>query len=476
MANTHGVVTRAAGDFSNTGHFGFLFPQLARRADAVLPFDSSGLTIPSLNAALQQLGTEMLDNSDPAFDGNEPAGYTFFGQFLDHDLTLELRSRLEVRANISALENFRSPGINLDSVYGHGPEVSPFLYDTTPVLPGVPASARCKFLLGQNSVAPDPFGDLPRNTQNTAIIPDPRNDENLAVAQLHLAFLRFHNAVVDRLVAQGMPAEILFSEAERLVRWHYQWIVLHDFLPRIVRTDAIQQALASETYWDPETEFPYIPLEFSAAAYRFGHSLVRHEYTVNTKNFPHQGLDQLFSFTHTAVPNNWIVEWFNFFPLPGQPAPQNGRQIDARISAPLHQAGGGQGGNFDLAGRNLQRGYALGLPSGQAVASELGLNVLTAAELQQNHQGNAFATAPILLQRTPLWFYVLKESEIREGGARLGEVGSHIVANVLVALLQNDSASFLANAPDWQPTLPAATVGQFTMSDLIAIAGQPTIG
>src|SRR5262249_4606722 len=152
------------------------------------------------------------------------AGFTYLGQFIDHDLTFDPNSKLERENDPDALVDFRTPRLDLDSLYGDGPADNPFLYQDDGV----------HFLLGLNQAFEE---DLPRNSAEArrALIGDPRNDENLIVSQLHLAFLKYHNRVVDalRAIRPELSGEKLFGEARRIVRWHYQWIVIHEFLRAI---------------------------------------------------------------------------------------------------------------------------------------------------------------------------------------------------------------------------------------------------
>ena len=232
-----------------------------------------------------------IDAAGPNF--NLPAGYTYLGQFIDHDVTFDPTSQLERDNDPDALVNFRTPRFDLDSLYGSGPRDQPFLYDW-------PASgpSGVKLLVGRN---PDDgvsaAVDLPRNDQGRALVGDARNDEHLIVSQLHLLFIQFHNKVVDWLLCDDppLPDDDLFAEAQRIVRWHYQWIVVHDFLERIVDMKVLRSILRTGPDGSPPTvdagfydwdDEPAIPVEFSAAAYRFGHSMVRSTYFVSDTDPP----------------------------------------------------------------------------------------------------------------------------------------------------------------------------------------------
>jgi hypothetical protein len=391
-----------------------------------------------------------------------PAAYTYFGQFVDHDITFDPVSSLQAKADPDALTDFRSPRFDLDSLYGSGPADEPFHYDRD--------SGNLKLLIGSNENGDE---DLPRNTQGTALIGDPRNDENIIVSQLQLAFIKFHNKVVDRVLADpSIPDALRFDEAQRIVRWHYQWVVVHDYLPLIVGPELVDELFPPASASGSGREFKlrhyepkrnaFMPVEFSAAGFRFGHSQVRPAYhlsgLVQDRPIFLAGevglLDDLRGFR--PLPGQWTVDWSLFLEV-GDSAPQPSRLIDAKLAAGLFSLPGSED---SLALHNLLRGQVLDLPSGQAVAAHLGVPIHTGAELGTE------------LDPTPLWFYILKESELA-GGQRLGPVGATIVAEVLLGLLNMDPLSFVNLQPDWRPTLPSAAEGHFTLSDLVNFTLSP---
>ncbi|MGF1625761.1 MAG: heme peroxidase family protein [Alphaproteobacteria bacterium] len=490
MAAGHGVggrhpkreVLDALAGHKDPGMFGRMFPKLPPLQVA--------------DAKLKALAEAMLD-PDP-LDGSQdnaeiPGGFTYLGQFVDHDITLDLTSLSEKANDPTATENFRTPSLDLDCLYGLGPDGSPHLYARDPANP----SRRLpKFLIGRNTtvgfgnVTGDFRNDLPRSPEGIALIGDHRNDENLLVAQTHLAFLKFHNKVVDILAAKPTPPEKLFAEARRLVTWHYQWLVLHDWVERLTEPGIVAKILHDGRKFYRFKKFPYIPVEFSGAAYRLGHSMVRQTYSHN-RVFQNTGFDLLFGFTGLSgqiigdlapnpptgplpvatLPSNWIIDWRRFYDLgtpPGTPdfAFNPTRKLDPFLVSELHTLPGG-GGN--LAERNLQRGVRLGLPSGQDVATLMKVkNPLTADEIASGPDG-AVARAQGLHKATPLWYYILKEAQVRGGGLRLGPVGSTIVAEVFVGLVHGDHQSYLWQVKNWKPTLPSAKPGDFTMADLLRL-------
>ncbi len=472
--------------FHNRGRFGRLFPSLpAFAAD-----------VPKVRAALFELGKKggLMDANDapPPAPSTNPdnetisAGFTFLGQFIDHDLSFDPTSILERQNDPEALENFRTPTLALDNLYGAGPRVSRHLYD---------AANPAKFLIDKLSDAPDAQDDVPRNRQGTALIGDPRNDENVIVSQLHLVMLKFHNAVVDHLLSQGVSAEQVFDEAQRMVRWHYQWIIVNEFLPKIAGEEVVRKVLSLHPR-DRVYQFqhePFIPVEFSVAAYRFGHSQVRPAYRVNGV----QGSGFAAPIFNAAIEGNpadpadlrggkraarRFVEWDLFFALTGTDRRQLSKRIDTRLSSALFtlvagapgQVGGPALGTItnplSLAQRNLLRGLAMSLPSGQAMAKRMGIKPLTPDQLSElKPLGGGFEHS------TPAWYYMLKEAQVANGGTSLSGVGARIVAEVLIGVMQGDRLSYLNANPKWKPELPVLpgpkVTGEFFIGDLIRFAG-----
>lgn len=468
------------------GNFGRMFPKLP-------PLQVS-------DVALEALASAMIDSNHGSADGDNdhiPAGYTYFGQFVDHDITRDVTPLSDRDVDVANTRNFRSPSLDLDSVYGGGPDISPHLYARDPD----DLKLTAKLLIGKTvtgqgdpSIPPDLPNDLPRNAHGRALIGDERNDENLLVAQTHLLFLKFHNAVVDFLESQINPPKQVFAEAQRLVRWHYQWIVLYDFVERLTEDGIINRIRHEGRKFYRFKKTPYIPVEFSVAAYRLGHSMVREEYNFNRVFRPGglvpASLDLLFRFTGKSgtisgdlasggnpesLPSDWIVDWRRFFDLgtpqnPPDLALNPSRKLDPAIAPALHTLPGEAGGLASLPFRNLQRGVNNGLPSGQDVSSAMRLPVLSPAEIATGPDGEA-AKDHGLHECTPLWYYILKEAEVKGGGKRLGPTGSRILAEVFLGLVHGDQSSFLWQRSNWKPELPSSTAGDFTMADLIEFVG-----
>jgi len=385
-----------------------------------------------------------------------PAGWTFFGQFIAHDITAD-RSLLLHHARLNDLRNFRTPRLDLESLYSAGPTGSPYLYDLDDA---------DKFLLGINDQGE--MEDLPRNRQGRALLGDPRDDVHLIISQLHLAFLKFHNAIVDYLRAKGVPGSDVFSHAQRLVRWHYQWIVVHEFLPLTVGEDLMRDLLSTGLKFYTYPDEPYIPIEFADAAYRYGHSQVRSIYTLNGGGAKVQVFPDCAG--TRPVPHDRAVDWAYFFQVDDMRPPQASKRIDTLLAHSLMDLPTSVVGNTEipeqhsLAYRDLVRGEALDLPSGEAIARAMGVEPLSQDEVGLRSMG--------WKSETPLWYYILKESEVRQKGERLGDVGGRIVAEVLLGLIDGDPNSYRNAESEWRPELPSSQVGQFTMADLLYLAGE----
>jgi Animal haem peroxidase len=322
--------------------------------------------------------------------------------------------------------------------------------------------------------------DLPRNSQNVALIADPRNDENLIVSQIQLAFLRFHNAVVADVKADlgaAYTLEEIFAEAQRIVRWHYQWMIVHEFLPTTIGEWMTTKILTQGRRFYLWRNDPYIPVEFSVGAYRFGHSQVRPSYRGNFGTSATDPTQQFFGLVfkpgdpNVADPDDLrggcraprrFIDWQTFFDFGDGRAKPN-KLIDTTLSTILFQLMGQATGTPDsLATRNLIRNLTMKVPSGQSVARAMRVPILAASELADLAEYH-------LDERTPLWFYVLREAQVKAGGTHLGPVGGRIVGEVVVGLLEGDSQSYLTQDPTWTPTYGSG--GTFHMTDLLTTAG-----
>lgn len=448
--------------------------------------------------------------SPPTLDDQEnpsiPAGYVYLGQFIDHDITFDPASSLQRQNDPDALYNFRTPRFDLDCIYGRGPSDQPYLYQSAnhPLPhPEFGFDQRgIMFLLDERSDNDE--ADLPRNVNGRALIGDPRNDENIIISQLHVVFLQFHNRMVEQVFQEsGLTGEDLFKETQRRVRWHYQWIIIHDFLPRILNGDEdrgqppniLNDILAWEKYIAGNGEtgtlvkanlhfyhwhnLPFLPVEFSVAAYRFGHSMVRPSYFINdfvreqnkntripifsTSNKPLENLNGF-----RPLPAKWGFQWKYFFELDQSFPTQHSYKIDTKISNPLSNLPD-HPDMANLARRNLVRGLMMNLPSGQSVARVMGIEPLSDTDLEMTKRG-----APDFEGDAPLWFYILREAEVLAKGVHLGPIGGRIVGEVLVGLLTGDQLSWINIEPNWQPQI--VKDGKFGMSEFINFALKGNIG
>jgi hypothetical protein len=376
----------------------------------------------------------------PASLAETAAGWPVFGQFVAHDITAD-RSRPRSDTDTAGLTNARSPRLDLECLYGDGPTGHPYLFQRDD-----PA----KFRLGADGT------DVQRNGDDTAIIGDPRNDSHGLISQFHLAMLKAHNAFVDEARADGIAEDRVFDEASRQLRWHYQWIVLHEFLPTLIGEHVAEDARREGARYFHPGEHVFIPLEFADAAYRYGHAQIRHRYQLNA----HGALLPLFPdlLGFRPVPRERVVDWNMFFDTDGAPAAQRAKKMDGRLVRSLLQLPLAVTGECEiedyhsLAVRDLQRGQGVGLPSGEAVAKHLGVAPLDAEQVGIASVG--------WHDETPLWYYILREAAVLEGGDRLGPVGARIVSDVLIGLMDADRNSLRHRAEEWRP--------RKTLSELLA--------
>jgi hypothetical protein len=455
--------------------FGRLFPSLPAFAPAT----------DAVRASLTRLGAKggLLDAKDdltqtpqdlitqPSLSLNNPnnpthtAGTTFFGQFIDHDITFDTTSKLGITTDPATSVNSRTPTLDLDSVYGAGPVGSSALYDP---------DDRAKLRIESGGI----FEDLPRTSDETAIIPDPRNDESMMISGLQCAFILFHNKAVD--VVRGSRAKNeAFDQARRLTTWHYHWLVLHEFLPLIVGQPMVDNILnTGRRFYRPGLGQAFMPVEFQGASYRFGHSMVRPSYRANLKGDggnpffgmvfdpAGEGQDDPVDLRGGARAPRRFIGWQTFFDF-GDGEIKPNKRIDTHISTALFNLPLGAIASHDqpqvLPQRNLLRALTWSLPSGQKVAGEMGVAPLHAGDLTEL-QSYGFQKS------TPLWYYVLKEAQVVADGLTLGPVGGRIVAEVLIGLMQSDPASYLVQQPNWTPTLTSAGAG-FRMKDFLTFAG-----
>jgi hypothetical protein len=471
--------------------FGRIFPH-SLKTPPFTPDDSK----------LDELGRTMTVPVPAGVNQNSdvPAGYTYFGQFIDHDIsrdgTAELPQDVKAGLPLEEIKQLRSPTLDLDSLYDRQADSPPLehadgihmrLGDTQATPPNgseafAPVSA--KVYVGH---------DVPRNaTTAKADIGDPRNDENLIVQQIHNLFLRFHNAVADRVAAEqpkGTSPAVIFALTRDLVTKHYQWLVLNDFVSRLVDPEILAGIISpidgtADVMPNPlvfkvsGAQTPPMPLEFSVAAYRLGHSMIRNGYSWNVIfKKPDTDFRLFFQFTQLSgilgpasgllsFPSNWIADWRRMFRLEDVPGFPPFNRVNGDNPVSLNMAllldtniapvlGNLPGGGGNLAARNLIRGSRMGLPSGQDVAdaiADAGDTQTVKMSPAEILNGLPDQKAEVVLRhefhmKTPLWFYILREAEVA-GTGRLGRVGSRIVVETFLALIRCSKTSIFSASAD----------------------------
>ena len=412
---------------------------------------------------LVKLGTAMRYEEEREGTLTPRVGYTYFGQFVGHDLTHDATPLAGPYRAAEKTPNFRTATFDLDHVYADGPKGSPYLYEgeegaeTFKIGATIPSGYRRDLPIGHGHLL---IGDLH----------DTRNVDNLLLRQLHVVFLKFHNEAIRQLqtnpemqsLAESLGQDSLFERARRLVCWHYQWIIRHDYLPRILHND-IWQHQEERTRRKRGGKF-CVPIEFSLAAFRFGHSMVRNAYRLNCR---HQRIviGELMELGQKAEPisDDDLVEWGTFFDgLPTSGPTASSSFIDTSVSLAMH---GLSAGTIRLANRleaidpsnlpvrTLLRGARAQLPSGQEVAQALATkgkiklaDCLTCLELTtdtSNRSGSVLGRCG-LEGNTPLFYYILKEAELKGKRLTLGPVGSHIVSEVIQTALEADPDGYMA--------------------------------
>jgi len=480
------------------GRFTRLFPESSVKFD---PVDLKRLA-KEMTSPAESEETE----DDPEAHPGIPAPYTYLGKFTDHAITFDRTSQLRAtltNRQLQALVDFRTPRFDLDNLYGRGPEEQPYMYEQDGI----------RMLLGEHmSGSPiDPEArQLPRAPNGRALIGDPRNDENRIVAQLHAIFLRFHNMVAHH--RGGKDAS--FEDVREQVRWHYQWVLVNDFLPKIMDEQTYRNvfpdshtAVLAIPKLHIQNGLELMPVEFSVAAYRFGHSMIRPQYRLNQEvrrpifsdsTNPDADLGGL-----RPIPADWAIDWQLFVdlehgagsgadesaPEPARRKTQLSYKIDTSLVHPLgHLPGRIAKDPSRLALRNLERGATFRLPTGQEMAKTLGVPPIADEELVI---GKATAdgpktpitqVAPGFAGQAPLWTYILSEAQVTSwehadpGPAddhtpiRLGPVGGRLVAEVFAALLLGDPTSYLRAETAFAPIPQFTHDREFGLAELINVA------
>ncbi len=452
-----------------TAALGHQLPEASAPANADLPFER---LFPHLSPhrppdeVLEHLGEPdgpMSERkslwADDTYDSpNLAAGYTFFAQFLFHDLTYELVRRLSTERPPTTVQGGPS-SLRLHTLYGPGPEMSPHLYSFYEQ-----EHFSGRLLTGPSGTRQD----LPRNRQGRALVADPRNDENVVLAQLHLGITRFHNEVVSRLASSGDSGTALFNEAQRQARWHYQWAILNDFLPTIVGESKVEDALNRDF---SREDAAGLPLEVAQGVLRYVYSQVRLQYQINDDATvallpADENDDTLLRHSSQSIPSRLAVDWTRFFDLDDGPT-QPSKLIDTKITPAfldLPLVENPRPARRSVAVRFFLQGKRAGLPSGEDVARSLSepATLPTTSALRK-----------LGLKETPLLYYVLAEAEQQFQDSkkdRLGPVASRLLADTLVRRLRLDPLSYLNAHPSFTPdTAFTDEDGNFGVGRLVAL-------
>ena len=471
MSHLSGVINEDEILFSTS--FNYLFPEAAHSAPCLLPVDQSTIDgLKDLGHAMGDPGTQA--QPDPSLDSQIPAGFTYFGQFVDHDLTArtDRNSALTSIGNylivpldpdevVTNLRNGRRPQFDLDSVFGDGPGLAGH---GTPFAAETESQALYASDLKMNLFQSSGRIDLPRTSlsspgepyKNAATIADMRNEENINIAQLQASMILFYNKVYSTVGGTDIER---YVRARQLVRWAYQYTVVYDYLMQVCDKGVVLDTIANgPRYFGTAAGrgSSFMPLEFSVAAFRFGHSMIRPSYKLNAASPLINVLDILgtngnqanFDLTDNQLAASKIVEWKNFVGSTAQKA----RKIDTKLAKGLFDLPfvPDRQPMKELATRNLLRAYNLSVPHAQACCDGYGVNPLSKAELLGGEDPviQGILVNYGFLSKTPLWYYVLREAAVQQKGERLGEIGSRIVCETIIGMLKNDPNSYLNNLSD----------------------------
>lgn len=414
---------------------------------------------------LRALGNLMKEPADwvdlPARNAKLPSGYIFLGQFIDHDITLDTITQLDKPLSKTGIENARTVALDLDCVYGEGPERNPYLYNMPYLRVGAEIAGldtpRPRYDLLRTFANPD---NGPLGGGDTALIGDPRNDENFVVSQLQAAFISFHNRMVDKIIVKDFwkrrgefcgkaacktPVELaarlpghlkheIYAKTRDHVIHYYHRLIAEDFLPRLIGAQRARDIRTNgRQFYFPngfKNEEAFIPLAFAGAAYRYGHAQVKQNYHLRdgeNAKIPlfRAGGKEAPVLGFGAIQRELAIDWKYLFPITDT-LPENFNFANklspflASYLTDLSKVGITGPDAPNLAGRNLNRGRIYRLPSGQAIARLVlpklaERNLLGLWSESKDWQSLVMAsddkTRNVLgTNDTPLWYYVLQEA------------------------------------------------------------------
>ncbi len=479
----------------------YLFPDLANDEKASLfPGKTSKQTI----SALKEVESLFMEAPPKTERMKLPPIYTYFGQFINHDMSAPVGSLASEAATVppvdqigntgpspdldkqtraasvtpvlEAIKNEQPNPLSLDSLYGDGPGSGDGdirrLYEADGVMFRIGESVevsdeelKAAAINPSKAIRKRGAPDLPRN-KHEALIADLRNDENLIISQLHLALLLFHNNAAKALRTEFSDKKQLFAEARKELTLHYQWCILHDFLPQLMWDDTLDEVLSAGP--KPEAVLG-IPMEFTTAAFRFGHSMVSDTYDFND-NFGIGGkldesasLIQLFTFTSRGgmangkggqLPNHWIADWQRLTRTSSNKL-SGADKIDLAFADGMmnKMAHGNNLQHASIFFRNILRGYHRRIPFGQEIAMKMGVKIVPENEIADMLPANMadLAKELDLASHTPAWLYFLCEARHFGKGEKLGPAASRIIAETFVGALKKNPKSILNIPGGWTP-------------------------
>lgn len=447
-------------------------PQRAERFGRMFPDLSPSYIDPRILSDIGRPGGPMDGGPNKNRTDSVPVGQVLFGQFIDHDITLDVTSSFDRVNRAADTPNARTPHLDLDCIYGAGPEAQPYLYVDGGRFTGA------KLLTGADEPDADVLrkNDLLRAPNERAVIGDPRNDENRIISQLQLGIIKFHNQLCDDIYSEaGHTRAELFEHARRTVTWHYQWSVVNDFLVAMCGRPVVEHILACGRQFYCAAE-PYIPIEFAVAAYRFGHSMVPMKIQIQKGKPVHDFFGDVLGKGFSPLANqDAIVDWHELLETGVPRTVQMAEKLDTLMSEGLLDLPFISSGETSLATRNLLRGNSFLIPGGDKVAVAMGRSE---SEISQVMSKVADLSNDLILEGAPLWLYILAEAEVigRESqpghfeiSEGLGPVGARIVAEVLIGLLELDEDSYLGADRNWVPQERFNSIGKIlaaTNSDI----------